>query len=415
MNTRGAALDAADPLAGFRERFAFPDPNLVYLDGNSLGRMPLAARDRAVRLADHEWGDRLIRSWNEGWWEAPLRLGDKLAPLVGAQSGEVAIADATSVNLYKLTVAALLAQQGRTRIVTDDMNFPSDLYVLDGVATTLDRGHVVEIVPSADGIHGPAAELSATLDPSVALVTLSHVTYKSGYRYDIAAVTEAAHRVGALVLWDLSHSVGAVPIDISAADLAIGCTYKYLNGGPGAPAFIYVHRDLQDRLTNPISGWWGHHAPFDFDPSYAAATGMRRFLTGTAPMASLATIEPGLDLMHEAGIDRLAAKSAAQSAYFLDRWQDELAPLGFTLNSPPDAAYRGSHVSLGHAAGLGIDLALINDYDVLPDFRPPDNLRFGIAPLYTRFADIDSAVDAMVEIVTEERFASYLDRRPTVT
>jgi kynureninase len=344
-----------------------------------------------------------------------LRLGNKLAPLIGAHPGEVAIADATSVNLYKLAVAALLTQEGRTRIVTDDMNFPSDLYILEGAARTLNRGHAVDIVRSTDGIHGPAEDLAAALDTSVALVTLSHVTYKSGYRYDIAAMTAAAHRVGALVLWDLSHSVGAVPIDISPADLAVGCTYKYLNGGPGAPAFIYVRNELQDRLTNPISGWWGHTAPFTFDPSYRAASGMRRFLTGTAPMASLTMIEPGLDVMLEAGIDRLAEKSAAQSTYFLDRWRAELAPLGFTLNSPPDSDRRGSHVSLGHPAGLGIDLALINDYGVLPDFRPPDNLRFGIAPLYNRFAEIDAAVDAMVEIVTQDRYAPYMDRRPTVT
>ncbi len=413
--TDAHTLDAADPLAGFRDRFVVTDPDLIYLDGNSLGRLPKATRSRAERLVEIEWGDRLIRSWNEGWWEAPLRTGDALAPLVGARPGEVAIADATSVNLFKLVVAALRARPSRSRVLTDDMNFPSDLYVLESAVRGAGSGGRVEIVPSPDGIHGPVEELLAALDEDVALVTLSHVTFKSGYRYDLAAVSEAAHAAGALVLWDLSHSVGAVPIDLSPADLAVGCTYKYLNGGPGAPAFLYVRTDRQSELANPVAGWWGHDDPFAFAAGYRPATGIREFLTGTAPMASLALIEPGIDLIREAGIERLAEKSQAQSAYLIERWAEELESLGFSLNSPRDPARRGSHVSLGHEDGLGIDLALIDDYGVLPDFRPPDNLRFGIAPLYTRFTDLARAVDAMAEIVRTGRHEAYRGARPTVT
>jgi kynureninase len=410
-----AALDASDPLAGFRARFSFPDPDLTYLDGNSLGRMPTVSARRAREIVDDEWGDRLIRSWNEGWWDAPVRIGDAVAPLIGAREGEVAIADATSVNLYKLVVAALVARPGRTRIVTDDLNFPSDVYILDGAARTLDRGHRVDVVPSPDGIHGPLDAIVDGMADDVALLTLSHVTFKSGYRYDVTAVTEAAHAAGALVLWDLSHSAGSVPVDMSAADLAVGCTYKYLNGGPGSPAFLYVRRDLQERLVNPISGWWAHEAPFTFDYGFRAAAGIRRFLTGTAPVASMSLIEPGVALIAEAGIDALFAKATAQTTYLVDRWEADLAPLGFTLNSPTDPDVRGSHVSLGHPDALGIDLALIHDYAVLPDYRPPDNLRLGIAPIYTRFADVARGVDALAEIVVERRHVPYLDRRPTVT
>ncbi len=412
-----AQLDAADPLAGFRSRFVFPEPGLVYLDGNSLGRLPAAAAERARSIVEEEWGRRLIRSWNDSWWEAPLRIGDAIAPLVGAAPGEVAVADSTSVNLFRLVAAALRRQEGRHRIVTDDLNFPSDLYVLQGAAELAGADCHVDVVPSPDGIHGPLEGIDAALDEDVALVTLSHVTYKSGYRYDISAITAAAHAVGAMVLWDLSHSVGAVPIDLGSAgaDLAVGCTYKYLNGGPGAPAFLYVRTTLQEELSNPLSGWWSHSHPFEFSLTYEPGTGIRRFLTGTAPVISLSLIAPGVALVREAGIDHLHAKSQAQSEFLIGRWRDELAPLGFTLNSPQDAALRGSHVSLGHPHGLGIDLALIHDHGVLPDFRPPDNLRFGITPLYTSYGDLDAAIDALADIAENGTYRRYADERPIVT
>ncbi len=412
-----AHLDARDPLAHFRERFVIDDPNLIYLDGNSLGRLPKATLALADDLTRRQWGDRLIRGWNDGWFAAPERIGAKIARLIGAHADEVIVADSTSVNLFKLAVAALRARPGRSRVLTDDLNFPSDVYVLRGAIDILDKGHVLEIIPSPDGIHGPEDSLRAAVDGQIALLTLSHTAFKSGYTYDMAGVTAAAHAVGALVLWDLSHSAGALPIDLTAAgvDLAIGCTYKYLNGGPGAPAFLYIRRDLQERLVNPISGWMGQADLFDFNLAYRPAAGLRHFLTGTAPIVSLALIEPGVDLLLEAGVDNLRAKSEAQSAYAIDLWKALLEPVGFSLNSPRDPRRRGSHVSLGHAEGLRIDLALIDAMKVLPDFRAPDTIRLGIAPLYTSFSTIHEAVTRLKTVVIERLFEKYSLETSTVT
>lgn len=410
-------LDAADDLAGMQQAFVNLEPDMIYLDGNSLGRLPRAAVDLADGLVRRQWGERLIRGWNEGWFDLPERIGAKIARLVGAAPDEVIVADSTSVNLFKLVVAALRAQWGRMRIISDDLNFPSDLYILQGVVDLLGSGHEIALAYSADGIHGPVETILSLLDHDTALLTLSHVTFKSGFLYDMKALTAAAHAVGALTIWDLSHSVGAVPIDLngSGVDLAVGCCYKYLNGGPGAPAFLYIRRDLQERLINPISGWMGQRDLFNFDLDYAPAAGLRRFLTGTPPIMALALIEPGVDLILAAGIERLRAKSIAQTEYLIELWQQRLAPLGYTLNSPRDPARRGSHVSLGHPAGLGIDLALINELNVLPDFRPPDNIRLGITPLYTSFRDIYIAVERLAQAVIEQRYLKYQSNRPTVT
>lgn len=415
-----AELDAHDALAPFRERFVITDPTLIYLDGNSLGRLPKAAIDLAHDLVARQWGQQLIRGWNEGWWQAPERVGAKIARLIGAQPDEVIVADSTSVNLFKLVVAALRHQSltgRRTRVLTDDLNFPSDLYTLQGAVDVLGGQHKIQAIPSPDGIHGPEAALLEQLDEETALLTLSHVTFKSGYLYDMATLTAAAHAAGALALWDLSHSAGAVPVNLNGADvdLAVGCTYKYLNGGPGAPAFLYVRRDLQERLSNPLSGWWGQRHPFDFALEYEPELGLRRFLTGTLPMLSLSLIEPGLDLLLEAGIEAVRAKSVAQTEYLIGLWEAVLAPLGFTLNSPRDAQRRGSHVSLGHAEGLRIDLALINEMQVLPDFRRPDNIRLGIAPLYTSFLDIHTAVTCLRWIVEQRLYEKYTAASPAVT
>ncbi len=269
-------LDSRDPLAHFRDRYVHTDPDLIYLDGNSIGRLPTQAAQLVDRVVNEQWGDRLIRSWNDGWWDLQLRLGDKLAPLVGAGPGEVIISDSTSVNLYKLAMAvATAAPPERDRIVTDDLNFPSDVYILEGVAHH--TGRQLDVVAS-DGIHGPVDALTDSIDERTALVSLSHTVFQSGYTYDLDAITALAHDAGALVLWDCSHSVGAVPIDFTAAgvDLAVGCTYKHLNGGPGSPAFLYVRRELQDGLANPIAGWWGHATPFAFDLAYAPVSGNRR-------------------------------------------------------------------------------------------------------------------------------------------
>ena len=412
-----AHLDARDPLAPFRDRFVIAYPDLVYLDGNSLGRLPAATLALADDLARRQWGDHLIRGWNDGWFDAPERIGAKIARLLGARPDEVIVADSTSVNLFKLVVAALRARDGRPRVLTDDLNFPSDIYVLRGALDLLDKGHRLDIVPSPDGVHGPEAALRAALDERTALLTLSHTAFKSGYVYDLAGLTAAAHAAGVLTLWDLSHSVGAIPVDVGAAgvDLAIGCTYKYLNGGPGAPAFLYIRRDLQDTLRNPIAGWMGQKSLFDFGLDYEPAAGLRRFLTGTPPIVSLALIEPGVDLLLEAGLEGLRAKSEAQSAYLIGLWEALLEPLGFTLNSPRAARRRGSHVSLGHAEGLRIDLALIDKMKVLPDFRAPDTIRLGIAPLYTTYRDIHAAVLALRTIVAERLYEQYSSEAPVVT
>jgi kynureninase len=411
------ALDRQDELARFRERFLIADPGLIYMDGNSLGRLPLASLDRARDLLAVEWGQRLIGSWNAGWIDLAGRVGAKIARLLGAAPDEVIVADATSVNLFKLVVAALQADPSRTRVVTDDLNFPSDIYILQAALQLAGRGGRLEIVRSPDGLTVPLAALAAAVDTDTALVALSHTAFKSAFVHDLAAVTALAHRGGARVLWDLSHSVGAMPLALGeiGVDLAVGCTYKYLNGGPGAPAFLYVRRDLQEALENPIAGWFGRQDPFAFALDYQPASGLRRFLTGTPPVLSLALIEPGVDLLLEAGLERLRAKSVQQTEYLIALWEALLAPLGYTLNSPRDPSRRGSHVSLGHAEGLRINRALIDRMRVIPDFRYPDNIRLGVCPLYTTYAEIHAAVTALRDVVAEQVFARYSTERQGVT
>ncbi len=411
------AMDAQDPLAAFRQEFVVDDPALIYLDGNSLGRLPRRTRSLIQDYVDRQWGERLIRGWNEGWLDLAQRIGDKIAPLIGAQPGEVVVAESTSTNLFKLAVAALKVRPGRHKIVTDDLNFPSDLYIFQGIVELIGGEHHLVVVPSPDGVHGPVDALAAAIDEDTALVSLSYTVFKSAYTYDMRAITALAHRAGALALWDLSHSAGAVPVDLynAGADLAVGCTYKYLNGGPGAPAFLYVRRDLQDSLRNPIAGWFSQAAPFDFGLAYQPAAGLRRMLTGTPPVLSLAGIEPGVDLLLEAGMDRLRAKSVQQTEYLVALYEDQLQPLGFQLNSPRNPAWRGSHISIGHPEGWRINRALIEQMQVLPDFRAPDNIRLGITPLYTTFDDIRQAVQRLRMAVEARLYENYPAERPAVT
>ena len=410
-------LDEQDELAHFRERFVIDDPELIYLDGNSLGRLPIATRARLQQVVDYEWGQRLIRSWNEGWIEAAVRVGGKIAGLIGAWPDEVIVADSTSINLFRLALATVQSQTSRHKIVSDNLNFPSDLYILQGVCQVAGRGHRLHVVESVDGIHGPIEQLADAIDDNTALVALSHTVFKSGYTYDMAAVTELAHRAGAMIIWDLSHAAGSVPVDLNAAhaDLAVGCSYKYLNGGPGSPAFLYVRRDWQEKLGNPIAGWMGQAEPFAFGLEYEPAPGLRRFLTGTPSILGLSAIEPGVEMLLQAGMERVRAKSVRQSEYMISLWQALLQPLGFTLNSPRDAARRGSHVSLGHAEGYRIDRALIEEMKVLPDFRQPNNIRFGIAPLYNSFAEIHAAVVRLHTVVAEQLYEKYSPESLTVT
>lgn len=399
-------LDRSDPLALFRERYVFTDPDLIYLDGNSLGRLPAAAPTLVERVVRDEWGDRLIRSWNEGWWDKQLEIGDRLASLIGAAPGEVIISDSTSVNLYKLATAAMRARPGRARIVTDSTNFPTDIYVLSGVAEA--QGATLDVIP-IEGGSDPASGLEGALDESVAVVSLSHTTFKTGFTHDIAKVSGLVHEIGALVIWDLSHSVGVVPVDLegAGADLAVGCTYKYLNGGPGAPAFLYVRRSLQGSLANPITGWWGHADPFAFDLDFRPADGIRKFHTGTMPVLSLATIDAGLADVGDAGIGRLRTKSVSLTEFFIDQWEDHLEGLGFRLETPRDPAMRGSHVSLSHPDAWPIDRAIIEIGKVIPDFRAPDNLRFGLAPLYNSHLDVHTAIQRIKAIVKSGAFVDF--------
>jgi kynureninase len=410
-------LDRRDPLAHFRDEFVIDDPSLVYLDGNSLGRLPKRTGARLKEVIDDEWGRRLIRGWGEGWFTAPRRLGDKIAKLIGVDAGEVVVTDSTSVNFFKLVMAALTARPDRRGVVTDDLNFPSDVYLLQSAVKLASPDHRLKIVRSADGLTVSMDQLVEAFTPDTALVTLTHTAFKSGYVYDMRAVTDMAHRAGALMLWDLSHSAGAMPLGLKDAnvDLAVGCTYKYLNGGPGAPAFLYVRRELQERLVSPIWGWFGQRGQFDFKLDYEPGPGVQRFLAGTPTMLSLAAVEPGVDLVFEAGLERLRAKSVQQTEYLIALWEEWLKPLGVTLNSPRDSSSRGSHVSLGHPEGLRIDRALIEEMNVIPDFRYPDNIRLGIAPLYTSFAEVHEAMVRLRRVIVEKLYEKYPAERPEVT
>ena len=410
-------LDAQDELARFRDEFVIDDPDLIYLDGNSLGRLPKRSAARAREVVEREWGRRLIRGWNEGWFTAPQRIGAKIAKLVGAEAGEVIVGDSTTINFFKLVMAALRARPGRTKVVTDDLNFPSDLYVLQGALKLMGPEYRLAVIPAGGEQAASMEALAEAIDAETALVTLSHTLFKSGCVHDMARVTRMAHREGALILWDLSHSIGALPVALNEtqADLAVGCTYKYLNGGPGAPAFLYVRRALQDDLLSPIWGWFGQKGQFDMLPNYDPAPGLTRFLAGTPTLLSLAVVEPSIDLLLEAGLDRLRAKSLKQTEYLIGLWEALLEPLGFSLNSPRDPAMRGSHVSIGHPDALRIDRALIEDVNVLPDFRYPDNIRLGIAPIYTTFAEIHEAVVRLCRVMNERLYEKYPTHRPEVT
>lgn len=402
-------LDAEDPLREFRGRFVIDDPDLIYLDGNSLGRLTHAAAARAQQTVREEWGSGLIGSWNRHWFDLPQRIGARIAQLVSARPHEVVVADSTSVNLFKLALAALRARPGRRQIVTDALNFPSDVYVLQSAAHCAGSEYQVIVVPSRDGMTVPLTDLQAAVGAETALVCLSHTTFKSAFVHDMAQVTALAHERGALTLWDLSHSVGALPIDLNGtdADLAVGCTYKYLNGGPGAPAFLYVREDLSAALQNPLAGWFGHAHPFGFALEYEPLPDARRFLTGTPPIVSLSLVEAGVDLVLEAGIERLREKSVRQTEYLVTLWRELLRPLGYTLNSPEAAASRGSHVSLGHPEGYRINRALIERMRVIPDFRHPDNIRLGVTPLYTTCVDIYRAVEALRKVAESRIYLDY--------
>ena len=409
-------LDAADALAPFRNLFvhAAEESDLIYLDGNSLGRQPSAVGEVLERVVHDEWATRLIRGWNEGWLDISGSVGDLIGALINAQPGEVTLAENTSVCLYKVATAALKTRSDRTKLVTDSENFPSDIQILKSACSSAGHNHRLEVVDTSSGAD-PMAQLVAALDDSTALVSLSHVSYKSGWRWNLREVNELAETCGALVLWDFSHSVGAIPIDVATerVGLAVGCTYKYLNGGPGAPAFIYVSDD-HPQLVNPVAGWFGSAAPFSFDPTSPPATGIERFLTGTPHVVSAALVEPGVQMLLDAGIRRVYEKSVALSERFIELSDQQLANFGFEVRSPRNSDQRGSHVALFHPYAQAVGLALINEQSVIPDFRPPDLLRFGFAPLYTSFADVDATVHRIVDVVASGGIDRWRDENPLV-
>ena len=391
---RAQELDAADPLGEFRERFAIDD-ELVYLDGNSLGRLPRATAERLARTVAEEWGGRLIRGWDEGWMELPLTIGDRLGEVaLGAGPGQVAIGDSTTVCFYKLASAALDLRPGRDQIVTDYDNFPTDRYALEGLAQA--RGLDLVFL-RGDPAGGPEPEAVAeAVGERTALVTFSHVSYRSAHIADMAQISRLAHDAGALALWDLSHTAGSVPaaLDADGADLAVGCTYKYLNGGPGAPAFLYARRALQPQLRQPIWGWLGRRDPFEMADGYVPAAGIRGLLSGTPPVLALSAVDEGVALVAEAGIERIRAKGIALTELAIELADARLTDAGVTVASPRDPARRGAHVALAHPDAQRLCAQLV-ELGVIPDFRRPDVIRFGLSPLTTRFVDVWDGVDAL--------------------
>jgi kynureninase len=394
-------LDSADPLASFRDRFVFSDPGLVYLDGNSLGRLPRATRGRLATIVEDEWGGELVRGWDH-WIGEPGRVGDLLADaILGARPGEVILGDSTTVNFYKLALAALRARPDRQIVVTDRANFPTDRYVLEGLAAD---GSVEIAWLDPDPIEGPQpVDVGAVLDAhpgAVALVTLSHVNYRSAAIADMAAITRLANDAGALVLWDLSHSAGSIEVDLagSGADLAVGCTYKYLNGGPGAPAWLYVRAERQSELRNPIQGWFGQRDQFAMGQGYDPRPDIGAWLTGTPGILGLAAAEVGIALVAEAGMARIRAKGIALTEYAIALVDRQLAGRGVTLGSPRDAARRGAHVAIRHRDARRLTAGLI-DAGVVPDFRAPDSIRLGLSPLTTTFDDVTRGVAVLERLL----------------
>ncbi|NVD97172.1 kynureninase [Massilia sp. BJB1822] len=412
MTTRKDCLDrdAQDALAPLRDHFDLP-AGVIYLDGNSLGARPKAALTRASDVIAREWGKDLITSWNTaGWFELPKRLGDRLAPLIGAAAGEVVVTDTTSLNLFKVLAAALHMQASaaetseRRVIVTERSNFPTDIYMAQGLAGWLQRGYSVRLVDSVD-------ELPQAIGADTAVVMLTHVNYRTGYQHDMAATSALAHARGALIVWDLAHSAGAVPVALErdGADFAVGCTYKYLNGGPGAPAFAWVPCKHQARFQQPLSGWWGHAAPFAMAPDFAPTEGIGRALCGTQPIVSLAMVECGLDVFAQTTMEAVRAKSLALTDLFIALVEERCAGHGLGLVTPREHARRGSQVSFTHAHGYAVMAALIAR-GVIGDYREPAIMRFGFTPLYTSFADVWDAVDILKQILDDKAYDVNAER-----
>lgn len=385
--------DAADPLGSLRDEFVLRD-GLIYLDGNSLGALQKSVLARVESSMRKQWGRDLIASWNTAdWVSLPETVGERIAPLIGAGRRNVVVTDATSVALFKVLAAALAARPHRRVIVSERTNFPTDLYVAEGLAALAGRGHELRLIDDPEAVE-------AVIGEDVAVVMLTHVNYRTGRMFDMKALTEKAHAAGALTVWDLAHSAGAVPVHLqdAGADFAVGCGYKYLNGGPGAPAFVYASPQMQQQTTQPLSGWFGHAAPFAFEPSYRPTAGIRRFLTGTPPVLSTVALDEALKIWERVAIADVRAKSLALSELFILLVEARCDGFGLTLASPRDAALRGSQVSFAHRDAYAVMQALIAR-DVVGDFRAPDLLRFGFTPLYTRFVDVFDAVERLHQVL----------------
>lgn len=393
--SRAHELDSADPLGGFPDRFVQSDDVIAYLDGNSLGRPTKATAERLAGFVTDSWGARLIRGWDESWYNLPLTVGDRIGEItLGAAAGQVFVGDSTTVILYKLIRTALDARPDRTKIIVDTDNFPTDRFILQGIAA--ECGKTLKWVTPDPNAGVTAEQVADTIGPDTALVVLSHVAYRSGYLADAPAITAIAHDAGALVLWDLCHSVGSVPMDLDAwgVDLAAGCTYKYLNGGPGSPAFGYVRAEHQDTFRQPIQGWMGTSEPFVMGPEYVPHDGIRRFLSGTPAIIGMLAIQDMLDLVAEAGMEAIRAKSEELTAFAIDLVDELLLPRGVALSSPRDPARRGSHITIDHPSFADVN-ARLWARGIIPDFRRPNGLRLGLSPLTTRFEEVRIGVEAI--------------------
>lgn len=395
-------MDAADPLRPMRDRFVLPE-GLIYLDGNSLGAASPAAINEAAVAANQEWGQDLIRSWNTaGWFDMPVELGDRIGRLIGAAAGQTVVADTTSINIYKALHAAMGLRPGRSVIVAEGGSFPTDLYIAEGVASSRPGTQI-----RLEGVD--AAAIEDLIDDKVAVVLVNQVNYKTGELRDMAALTAKAQQAGALIVWDLCHSAGALPVDLDGAnaDFAVGCTYKYLNGGPGSPAFIYVAKRHQAEARQPLSGWWGHARPFAFEQGFDADAGIRRFQCGTQPILSLRALKGALDVWDDVDMAALRTKSIALCDLFIALVEARCADYGLTLESPRDGAKRGSQVSFAHKDAYQIMQALI-ERGVIGDFRAPATLRFGFTPLYVSYMDVLRAVETLEDIL---RSGAWQDKR----
>ena len=394
-DSRATQLDEADPLRAYGDKFIRTEEVVAYLDGNSLGRPTKASAERLARFATEEWGARLIRGWDDSWYDLPLLIGDRIGEVaVGAASGQVFIGDSTTVILYKLIRTALAARPDRSEIIVDTDNFPTDRYILEGIAA--ETGTTLRwVTPEPDAGVTPE-QVAAVLGPDTALVVLSHVAYRSGFLADAPAITALAHEAGALVLWDLCHSVGAVPmaLDEWGVDLAAGCTYKYLNGGPGSPAFGYVRAEHQASLRQPIQGWMGTRNPFEMGPAYEPHDGIRRFISGTPSVIGMLAMQDMLDLLAEAGMAAVREKSQKLTAFAVELVDELLVPRGVVLASPRDPARRGSHVTIDHDDFAEVNARLWKR-GIIPDFRRPNGLRLGLSPLTTSFAELALGVEAI--------------------